>query len=71
MTNRGLENAAALIMLGLVLNGCLSMDSGIDERALGRSIGDELGKSIKEAGCLSSGRSWEYGNCIADMDEVK
>lgn len=57
------ENAAFLIFMGLVLNGCFQMTAReninesliVDER--------ELGQSLKAAACLLSGRDWEYSQC--------
>jgi hypothetical protein len=54
------EKAAAIIFLGLVLNGCLQMPRSnsfneyaiIDER--------EIGEAMAEAACLLSGRDWKY-----------
>jgi hypothetical protein len=55
------EKAAAIVFLGLVLNGCLQMPRSpnineyaiIDER--------ELGAAMAEAACYLSGRDWRAG----------
>ncbi len=54
------ENAAIIIFMGLLLNGCFQQPSRIGANINENDIIDEreIGDAMKEAACLFSGRNW-------------
>lgn len=55
------DNAAALLALAIMLNGCFQMPKSINEHALIDEY--ELGTAMTEAACYLSGREWHYTEC--------
>ena len=70
MTDNGLIQAASLIFMGLLLNGCLSATNTTRINEYDIVDEAEIAKGIAKAGCLmSGGTKYEYGVCYREASQ--
>lgn len=62
MTDSGINSAATLLFMGLVLNGCLNATSRIKAHDIVDE--SEISEGMQAAACYLDGRQWQLRSCV-------